>query len=167
LIPGFAVSRAHTDFSGRGATSATQDWFMSHAENDERASAILGRKASGLLAHDEALIELADADCVAAIAGLIAERVSLRAEVLLRALEAQSDEEISVICRAAGLKLDSFSALLRMRRRCNLGTESAPAQALSLFSQLSRPAAEKRLAAMAPEASRTGLGRRKSLNRMR
>ena len=39
---------------------------MSHlppgnAQNDERAAVILSRKASGLLAHDEALIELADA----------------------------------------------------------------------------------------------------------
>ena len=54
------------------------------------------------------------------------------------------------MCRAAGLKLDSFSALLRMRRRYHRGTESAPAQALSLFSELSRAAAEKRLAAMLP-----------------
>ena len=139
----------------------------SNAQNDERATAILSRKASGVLAHDEALIELADADCAAAIADLIAERVRLRAEVVLRALEAQSDEDISVMCRAAGLKLDSFSALLRMRRRCHRGTESAPAEALSLFSALSRGAAEKRLAAMAPEAGRTGLGRRKSLSGMR
>jgi hypothetical protein len=140
---------------------------MSHAQNDERARAILSRKASGVLAHDEALIELADADCTAAIAGLIAERVRLRPDVVLRALEAQSDADISVMCRAAGLKLDSFSALLRMRRRGNRGTESAPSEALSLFSALSRSAAEKRIAAMAPDESRTGLGRRKSLNGIR
>ena len=138
----------------------------SNAQNDERAAAILSRKASGLLAHDEVLIELADAGCAAAIAGLIAERVQLRAELVLRALEAPSDDEISVMCRAAGLKLDSFSALLRMRRRHNRGTESAPVRALQLFSELSRAAAERRLAAMAPEAGR-GLGRRTSLNGMR
>ena len=139
---------------------------MSDAHNDERAAAILNRKASGLLAHDEAVIELADAGCAAAIAGLVAERVRLRAELVLRALEAPSDEQISVMCRAAGLKLDSFSALLRMRRRHNRGTESAPVRALQLFSELSRSAAEKRLVAMVPDAGR-GLGRRKSLTGMR
>ena len=62
---------------------------MPHAQNDERAAAILGRQASGLLAHDEALTELADADCAAAIAAVIAERVRLRADLVLRALEAR------------------------------------------------------------------------------
>ena len=140
---------------------------MSHAQNDERAAAILGRKASGVLAHDEALIELADADCAAAIVDLIAERVALQPDMVLRALEAQSDEEISVMCRAAGLKLDSFSALLRMRRRGHRGAESAPSQALSLFSALSRSAAERRLAEMAPDEGRTGPERRKGLNGVR
>jgi hypothetical protein len=135
----------------------------SNAQDDARAAAILDRKASGLLAHDEALIELADAGCAAAIAGLIGERVRVRAEQVARALEAPSDEEISVMCRAAGLKLDSFSALLRMRRRHNRGTESAPVRALQLFSELSRSAAEKRLLALVPDAGR-GLGRRRSLN---
>jgi hypothetical protein len=134
---------------------------MSHAQNDERAAAILSRKASGLLAYDEALIELADADCAAAIAALIAERVRLRPDAVLRALEARSDESISVMCRAAGLKLDSFSALLRLRRRRNRGTDSAPARALSLFSDLSRAAAEKLLVSMRPDAGK-GLGRRKA-----
>jgi hypothetical protein len=140
---------------------------MSHAQNDERAAAILSRNASGLIAHDEALIELADADCAIAIAGLIAERMALRAETVLRALEAPFDEEISVMCRAAGLKLDSFSALLRMRRRRNRGTESAPVRALSLFSELSRSAAEKRLAVLVPEAAKAALGRRRSLGATR
>jgi hypothetical protein len=138
----------------------------SNAQSDGRAAAILERKASGLLAYDEALIELADAGCATAIAGLIAERVRLRAELVLRALDAPSDEEISVMCRAAGVKLDSFSALLRMRRRHNRGTDSAPVRALQLFSELSRAAAEKRLAALAPDPVR-GLGRRKSLTGMR
>jgi hypothetical protein len=135
----------------------------SNVPNDDRAAAILNRRASGLLAHDEALIELADAGCAPAIADLIAGRVRVRPELVLRALDAPADEEISVMCRAAGLKLDSFSALLRMRRRHNRGTESAPVRALQLFSELSRSAAEKRLVALVPDAAR-GLGRRKGLN---
>ena len=94
---------AYGFFRTRG-TSAKQDWFMSHlppsnAQNDERAAAILSRKASGVLAHDEALIELADADCAAAIAGLIAERVRLRAELVLRALEAPSMKNFGAVPR--------------------------------------------------------------------
>jgi hypothetical protein len=53
-----------------------------------------------------------------------------------------------------------------MRRRHNRGTESAPVRALQLFSELSRAAAEKRLAALAPDTGR-GLGRRRSLTGMR
>ena len=45
---------------------------MPHVEDDERAAAILGRQAKGLLALDEALVELADANCVVTIAGVIA-----------------------------------------------------------------------------------------------
>jgi len=53
---------------------------MSHGQNDERATAILWRRAAGLLALDEALGELADADCAQAIAEVIAERARLPIE---------------------------------------------------------------------------------------
>jgi hypothetical protein len=118
---------------------------MTHAEDDERAAAILSRRASGVLAHEEALAELADADCAPAIAVAIAERVCLRTDMVMRALEADSDEAISVMCRAAGFKMNSYSALLRMRRRRNRGKESAPVHSLTFFSALSRASAEKLL----------------------
>src|SRR5215216_4276330 len=89
---------------------------MPHAQIEERAVAILGRKAKGLLAYDEVLAELADADCASALAAVISERTHLRPELVQRALEADSDEAISVMCCAAGFKLNSYSALLRMRR---------------------------------------------------
>ena len=130
---------------------------MTHAEDDERAAAILSRRASGLLAHEEALAELADADCAPAIAVAIAERVRLRTDMVMQALEADSDEAISVMCRAAGFKMNSYSALLRMRRRANRGAESAPAHALTFFSALSRTSAERQLPRLAVD-----LGRRDS-----
>ena len=126
---------------------------MAHAQNDDPAVAILMRRASGLLAHDEALCELADADCAAAITAAISERVRLRAEVVQRALDAESDEAISVMCRAAGFKMDAYSALLRMRRRANRG-ESAPARALTFFSALSRTSAERQLPRLAADLGR-------------
>jgi hypothetical protein len=136
---------------------------MAHAHNedrDDRALAILTRRASGLLAHDEALAEMADADCTVAIAAAIAERVRLRADLVQRALDAESDEPISVMCRAAGFTMNSYSALLRMRRRANRGAESAPAHALTFFSALSRTSAERQLPRLAVD-----LGRREGRGR--
>ena len=43
----------------------------------------------GLLALDEALAELADANCVVTIAAVIAERVRLQPDMVARALDAR------------------------------------------------------------------------------
>ena len=129
---------------------------MSHAQNDERAAAILWRRAAGLLAQDEALGELADADCAQAIAEVIAERARLRADMALRALEADSDEVITVMCRAAGFKLNSYSAVLRMRRRRNRGIGSAPVHALNFFSALSLASAERLLPRLVADLGAAG-----------
>jgi hypothetical protein len=123
--------------------SASQDNGERDAQHDARAAAILARRASGLIAADEALAELADADCGAVIAGLVAERVRLDAALVLRALEAGDDQAISVMCRAAGFKINGYSAVLRMRRRHGRGAGSAPTDALSFFSRLSRASAER------------------------
>ena len=127
---------------------------MGHVQNDDRAATILMRRASGLLALDEALSELADADCAAAIAAAISERVRLRTDLVQRALDAESDEPITVMCRAAGFKMNSYSALLRMRRRANRGAECAPAHALTFFSALSRTSAEGQLPRLAVDLGR-------------
>jgi hypothetical protein len=110
-----------------------------------RAATILSRQAKGLLAHDEMLAELADADCADAVATVIAERMRIREALVRRALEAESDEAISVMCCVAGFKVNSYSALLRMRRRRSLGAGHAPTEALLFFSSLTRAAADKRL----------------------
>ena len=122
---------------------------MAQAQDDDRAATILDRRAQGLLALDEALAELADANCVATIAVLIAERVRLQPDIVSQGLEAESDEPISVMCRAAGISLNGFSALLRMRRRRNRGSRSA-ADALAFFSGLQRASAERILQQMVP-----------------
>ena len=118
---------------------------MRAVQDDGRAATILGRRASGQLAHDETLAELADADCADALAAVIAERMRIRQELVTRALEAESDETISALCRAAGFKVNSYSALLRMRRRRHLGAASTPTEALTFFSSLTRVSAEKML----------------------
>ena len=113
------------------------------AEGDGRAAAILARRASGLIAADEVLAELADADCAAAIAALVAGRVQLMTAIVLRALEAGDDQAIAVMCRAAGFKINGYSAVLRMRRRRGRGAGSAPSDAFTFFSSLSRASAER------------------------
>ena len=123
--------------------------MMTYAQGDDHAAAILRRRAGGLLALDDALVELSDADCVVEIAILIAERIAMRAELVSQALDASSDETISVMCRAAGFRINSYSALLRMRRRRSRGTDSAPAyNALTSFSDLSPSSAERLLRRM-------------------
>ena len=129
---------------------------MPHAQDDERAAAILGRKAEGLLALDEALAELADSDCTVTLAKFIAERTGLALEFVSRALNEPSDETISVICRVAGFKMNSYSALLRMRRRRNRRIDSTPGDALTLFAELSPLAARQMLARLVP-----GFGQRR------
>ena len=129
---------------------------MASIQTDERASAILARRARGLLAHDEALAELANADCGAAIVDTIAERLCIRADLVRRAIDAEDDKAVSVMCRAAGFNTESYSALLRMRRRHNRGSGSAPVLALTFFSVLSRLSAERMLPRVAAELGREG-----------
>jgi Uncharacterised protein conserved in bacteria (DUF2336) len=122
---------------------------MAQAQDNEQAAAILGRRAQGLLALDETLAELADANCIITIAAVIAERIRLQPDIVAQALDAESDEPISVMCRAAGFSLNGFSALLRMRRRRHHGSRSA-ADALAFFSGLQRASAERILQQMVP-----------------
>jgi hypothetical protein len=85
----------------------------------------------------------------------VAERIRTQPDVVARALGAESDEPISVICRAAGFSLNGFSAVLRMRRRRNHGSRSAT-EALAYFSSLNRASAERILAQMVPRPARPG-----------
>ena len=128
---------------------------MPTAQDNERAAAILERRAKGLLALDEVLAELADANCVVTIAAMIAERIRVAPETVARTLDAESDEPISVMCRAAGFSLNGFSAVLRMRRRRNHGSRGA-AEALAFFSGLNRASADRMLQQMAPRPARPG-----------
>ena len=128
---------------------------MPPAQDNERAAAILERRGQGLLALDEALAELADANCVVTIAAVIAERIRVQPDIVARTLDDESDEPISVMCRAAGFSLNGFSAVLRMRRRRSHGSRGA-AEALAFFSGLNRASAERILQQMVPRPPRTG-----------
>ena len=99
---------------------------------DSRASEILDRVREGLVLLDDAVVELADADEMLGLAGLIAEPLGLEPEDVFRAIAVPSEQLLTVLCRAAGLNINGFSAVLRMRCRTR-GAIHSPAQALTAF----------------------------------
>jgi hypothetical protein len=93
---------------------------------------LIDQMEQGLLALDEAIIELADADEAAAIGKLLERRIELQPHTLVRAIFAECEEPITLFCRAAGMHLNGFSAVLRMRRR-RRGGDNRPSEALAAF----------------------------------
>jgi hypothetical protein len=103
---------------------------------DQGLQAVLDGVTEGLVLLDEAAIKLADADAIEAIAELLSRRVDLPADRVMRAIEAPSEAALTVICRAAGLNGNGFSAILRMRRR-QLPSDVSPAEVLAAFLETS------------------------------
>jgi len=99
---------------------------------DQGLQAVLDAVTDGLILLDEAAIKLADADAVEAITDLLSRRVDLSADRVMRAIEAPSEAALTVICRAGGLNVNGFSAILRMRRR-RLPGDVSPAEVLATF----------------------------------
>lgn len=90
----------------------------------------------GLLVLDDAVNELADADRVADVGCLIAERLALGADIVMLVLFAPNEQAMSVLCRAAGFGVNGFSSVLRMRRRRRPGSGVTPAAALAAFARM-------------------------------
>jgi uncharacterized protein (DUF2336 family) len=73
--------------------------------------------AAGKLRFGDAVTELADADRVSDLAILVGGRAGIDGHVFVRELFAADETLLMKTCRAAWLELESFSAILRMRRR--------------------------------------------------
>src|SRR5216683_3093211 len=73
--------------------------------------------AAGTLRFGDAVIELADADRVSDLAALIGGRAGIANHAFVGDLFASEETRLMKTCRAAWLELESFSAVLRMRRR--------------------------------------------------
>jgi hypothetical protein len=71
----------------------------------------------GELGFGDAVTELADADHLVDIAALIARRLKLRSDLVVTNLLAVDVTLAMLICRAAGLDPNAFSAVLRLRNR--------------------------------------------------
>jgi uncharacterized protein (DUF2336 family) len=72
---------------------------------------------SGSLRLCDAVIELADADRLFDLAVLVGERAGIDHQTFVLHLFAADEKALMRTCRAAGLDLESFSAILRLRRR--------------------------------------------------
>jgi len=96
---------------------------------------VLEQVTDGYLLLDDTVIAFADADHIAGIVLLIARRTGLSAATVTRALEAKSPGPATLLCRAAGLGANGFSAVLRMRRRRLREEGLNPAHVLADFLQ--------------------------------
>lgn len=96
-----------------------------------------------LLSVDEAVIELADTDRAIPLAKLVAGRGDMREDTVIRALFTRSEEPIMLICRAAGLSTNAFSAVLRMRRRRRRGNYGSVGESLRSYMQMSKATVDR------------------------
>jgi hypothetical protein len=96
----------------------------------------------GNMSLGEAVAELADADELVPLATFLGSRIGLRSETLTRNLYGATDETLMLICRAAALNVDAFSAILRMRNRRRRGTVAEPARLMKDYMRIPRPMAE-------------------------
>jgi hypothetical protein len=99
--------------------------------------------ARGLIKLDDAIVELADVDAAPDVAKLLADRNGLRPDTVTRALCALAEEPVALLCRAAGLKMNGYSAIVRMRRRRRRGSEGSPAEILERYQQMPLESAQR------------------------
>ncbi len=99
----------------------------------------------GSAAVDEAVIALADENREAELATLLARRAGMDESVVARALRAEPVEATAAVCRIAGLPLNSYSAVLRMRARRSPSQSRALAVLIDAYRQTAN-ASSKELA---------------------
>jgi hypothetical protein len=104
---------------------------------------LLSDVADGAVPLEDAVIRLADADRAADIAVLIGERLGVEADVVARALTTRLQEAAAMLCRAAGLNANGYSAVLRMRRRAGRTLDAPPAALLAGYMQRQRASREE------------------------
>src|SRR3712207_3387826 len=84
-----------------------------------------GRMEVGVL--EERIIELADANERQELAAVLAARVPLEPALALEFLSVRQEKLAALLCRAAGLSANAYSAVLRMPcRELRMSTAAAP-----------------------------------------
>jgi uncharacterized protein (DUF2336 family) len=113
------------------------------AVSRSRPVAILDQQIErGNLSVSEAVVELANADEPIDLAIFLAARLGLHEETLVRNLFGPSEEPLMLICRAAALNLDAFSAILRLRVRHRRENAGEPSQLMKDYLKIPRRMAE-------------------------
>ena len=87
---------------------------------------------------DDAVTELADRARRAEIAELLAVRLGFENARVVAALAAPQEEPLALLCRAAGLSLNGYSAVLRMRWRKRRDRAASPAALLEAYGSLAK-----------------------------
>jgi hypothetical protein len=109
---------------------------------------VLEEVTQGFVLLDDAVTAFADADAIAALAFLVGRRTGLPPAAVERALGAKSSGPATLVCRAAGLGANGFSAVLRMRRRRLREAGLNPAHVLADFLQTPMEVAQGAVAMM-------------------
>jgi hypothetical protein len=109
---------------------------------------VVDQVTRGYLLLDDTVIAFADADHVAGLVLLVARRTGLSCAAVERALTGKSAGPATLMCRAAGLGANGFSAVLRMRRRRVREEEVSPVAALSGFLAMPVDVARRTVAMM-------------------
>lgn len=112
----------------------------------------------GITRLDEAVTELADASRLEDLAELLERRIAFARSDALTCLTAREELPAALICRAAGMNLNGYSAVLRMRRRICPEAEVVPAALLSAYAGIPRPTLEelqRRVLVLTDEAGAT------------
>ena len=104
---------------------------------------IVDHMQRGLTTLDEAVIELADVDASPDVAKLIADRIELRFDTVMRALSAPADDPVALLCRGAGLRGTSYASIVRMRRRRRRAPDGAPADMLDPYQRIHLETAQR------------------------
>ena len=94
--------------------------------------------ASGALRLDDAVAELADSGRSIDLAHLLAGRRAAMKAHVLDALDGPTEDLLARLCRAAGLTVNGYSAVLRMRRRRHGAGAASPSALLSAYLALPR-----------------------------
>jgi hypothetical protein len=112
---GLAKTQSHTLLREMQWTLAAR--LEAAAARARPLTELMEQIAAGTLRFGEAVIELADADRVADLSALIGGRAGIANHIVVRDLFASDDTGLMRTCHAARLDLESFSAVLRTRRR--------------------------------------------------
>jgi hypothetical protein len=107
--------------------------------------------AGGNLRLSDAVIELADADRVADLAILVCGRAGGNSHAFLGDLFAPDETPLMMVCRAALLDLESFSAVLRLRHRRRPFGAGVAGRLLRAYQALPAPGVLAPMSADSPE----------------